>query len=501
MVKDKREVFQIFNKSGLDFPMIQKAVAASAFEGNGPQAGRRAAGVLSAARGAGNVNAAMDGAGNDMSGGEDDGDLQILWTGENGGDTVRILCQMTPGEGVVADSCLAQVRDASGNVVAEEKFVNFSAKTAFAALDVKREIFSECVLTMETAGIGRSVRLRSRSIPLDAYDAGVLEADFDISAPAIRREGDTQIKVSYYKNSSEKDYDYVYKDGRTLNKMYMDGEGSIELTDVDVEHPQIQLGIDGGKGMVWHPEPSVGARDNVIEYSNSREWKMPLWDVFDKNTIYGYANYLLRIQAQRTDTGREVSLLITNIPQLLAAATHDGVWELPKIHVYLDCFGEGTMIRMADGSEKAVEELRAGELLLAEGGRRVAVKEVRRQEACRIVTVTPAGGRSVSLTGGHGVYTQEGPWPAIRLKQGQQVVTESGLAPLQENAVESEGAYPVYALFLEDASLSIFANGMLVHNSEDEGLFDGHDWVREDLPEEWHEDYDNAVKAGIVYGG
>lgn len=37
--------------------------------------------------------------------------------------------------------------------------------------------------------------------------------------------------------------------------------------------------------------------------------------------------------------------------------------------------------------------------------------------------------------------------------------------------------------------------------SEDGGeLFRDRDWVREQLPEEWREDYDNAREAGLIYG-
>lgn len=484
MVEDKRDVFRIFRKSGEDFPMLERALIME------PDKKRM---IMFRT----NALAAMS----NVDGMEDGSDLQVLWTEADGKGNVRIFCQMSPQNGTVADSCLARIRDDSGKVVAEHSFVNFGKNMAIADLEVPERIFDKCILTLEKACIGKDVRFCSGCVPLSRYDTRALKADYQILAPCIKRAGHQKICISYYRYSDDSNYDYVYKDGLSKNQMYLEGEGRITLRGVDVKKPQINLGVDGGRGMVWYKHPYVAAQDNVIEYRNNPEWNVPLWDVYTKD-VYGngQAKYLLMIQAQRVDTEKLISLLITNIPELLASGDYDSIKELPRISVYLDCFGAGTKIRMADGTDKEIEAIRPGERVLTEGGGEAVVKSLEEQAACRRETVLFEDGRSIYLTEGHGVYTSKGVWPAHRLQQGQQVMTEQGHTSVQEIVLESDGNYPMYALFLENHDQAFFANGILVHDSENEGLFDDYDWVREDLPEEWRRDYDNALKAGIVYG-
>lgn len=109
-------------------------------------------------------------------------------------------------------------------------------------------------------------------------------------------------------------------------------------------------------------------------------------------------------------------------------------------------------------------------------------------------------GEELNLTAGHAVNTVDGIYPAIRLRAGQQVVTENGAGTIRQILPRCGRSYRVYHLCLEEGAQWLYAGGTMVYSDDGEELFRDRDWVREQLPKEWWEDYDNAREAGLIYG-
>lgn len=109
-------------------------------------------------------------------------------------------------------------------------------------------------------------------------------------------------------------------------------------------------------------------------------------------------------------------------------------------------------------------------------------------------------GEELNLTAGHAVNTVDGIYPAVRLRAGQQVVTENGAGTIRQILPRCGRSYRVYHLCLEEGAQWLYAGGTMVYSDDGEELFRDRDWVREQLPEEWREDYDNAREAGLIYG-
>lgn len=431
-------------------------------------------------------------------------DMKVIWAGVQDESHYRIICRLTASAGGLVNAFFAKVMDKDNREVTREKFVSFETSRAFAHLIIPADIFHECYVQMETAAVNeRRIRTADQKVSLCNLYVGNLNVKYQIEAPIIRREGKhDQIEISYYKyDAGKSNYDYVYDGRRTgIDQMYLDTFGKILVENVALKKADMILTVSDGSYSGQYPsEPDIVVQDSVIDYRFKREWEgIKLTDCL--GTSYSATvNYLLEIEAQTTE-GDMILLMVTNIKEILSGGKADSIYEIPPIHAYLDCFGKGTMISMADGSKKAVEEIEAGELVKSKDGRDVPVKEVRIQGEAHVIGIYLDSGEEVFLTEGHAVNTVDGIYPASRLKVGQKIMTENGTGCISRIIPQCGRMYTVYALLLEEGAQWLYAGGIMAHSAGGEELFQDRDWVREDLPKEWLTDYDNALKAGLIYG-
>lgn len=432
---------------------------------------------------------------------EEDAVLEVIWAGRHDAQNHRVICQLTSKDDSILNSYYAKVVDQAGTVIAQDRFVSFDKDIAFANLIVPKGIFETCSVQMDMAMVGKTVKTASKTIPLDTFDVKDIKAVFEIDAPRVRRAGSyDKISISYYQYSPKSGYDYVYP-GRSDNQMYFPSGGRITVDGVELTEASGRLTISDGKKEVTCYKPLVmEAEDSVITYSFQEKWEnTKLEDCFSLKDVFSKADYLLVIDALDADM-HVITFMITNIASLIEQGDQARVKEIQEIDVYLDCFAEGTEIGMADGSVKKVETIRPGDLVRTPDGGQAAVREVQALEDCQVLNLILESGRKLSVTDGHAVCTKDGVLPAFRLKEGQEVVTQDGTDRISQVLPQCEGLYTVYALFLEGGKEWLYANGVRVHSSDGGDVFADKDWVREDLPEEWQEDYDNALKAGMLYG-
>lgn len=480
----ENEALAIFRNNPEQFPMIHKCLEAQSE-------------LLNAA--------------NQMDGKEPD--MDVIWVGKVDDMNNGIICKMIADEGYIAKAYLARVIYKGSNEIEKADFVSFSTNMAFARLVVPRSKFADCSVEMEMAMIDPSARSFSKTIPLNTYSVEKIDVDYEITAPAITRQNaDNKIHISYYAFSSESYYDYVYKEGRAKDQMYFPSVGKITIKDIkdkELSDVDMKLIVSDGIRHMEHPEkPNIKLTDNTIEYSFNYTWTgKRLSDCFN-TAKYTNANayYLLDIEVllEKEKGGDIIKILITNIEAIsgktIEEKLYNSIKKIEEIEVYLDCFAEGTLITMADGSKKTVESIQSGDLIKTKDNMKSTVKDVQIQEDMQVLTICLESGMELSLTDGHAVYTKDGVFPVSRLKEGQELIMEEGIDRIKEIIPHCERRYSVYSLFLEGGDEWLFANGAMVHSSDSGDLFKDRDWVREDLPEEWRKDYDNALRAGIVYG-
>lgn len=436
--------------------------------------------------------------------------LEVIWAGSKDRDNNQIVCQLTAPEEGVVKSYHAQVVDKDGKTVAETSFVSFSRNIAFAVLTVPKTDFAQCSVQMSTASISKAscAAQTSELISLKQFYTENLNICPSITAPDFTRENHgEEIRVSYYDSTTVRNsYDYVYP-GKKEDQLYFPSSGSFKVEGVELnsENPTMQLTItDGAKNAVSPDERDVTfhVSDSDISYHVNDKWRdRSLKDCFELNVPRSEAHieYNLNIQVRRKKNGEIISILVTNSNNITDYVQNPRVFTIPRIYVYYDCFAEGMQISMADGTTKLIEDIRQGDMVRTKSGEASRVREVSAQEECQVLNLIMRSGRELTVTGGHAVYTKEGVYPASRLKVGMEILTQNGVDILDEILPCCEGGYRVYSLILEGGEKQLFANGVVVHDSDSGDLFKDRDWVREDLPEEWLLDYDNALREGIIY--
>ncbi len=146
---------------------------------------------------------------------------------------------------------------------------------------------------------------------------------------------------------------------------------------------------------------------------------------------------------------------------------------VPKIDVLQGCLPAGVKVRMADGSERAIETFQAyGDEKVRSQGKadvRAVTGKTWGSEEHPLVRIRDDRGHTLLLTEAHPVVTSRGPVMASQLKQGDVVLTESGEAALVEVGRQpSPKAVPVHNLRVgteEEAAAgeaTFYANGILV---------------------------------------
>jgi len=134
--------------------------------------------------------------------------------------------------------------------------------------------------------------------------------------------------------------------------------------------------------------------------------------------------------------------------------------------VFNGCFAAGTAVRLADGSSKPIETIRAGDVLATGSGPRDRAKVlatfVRDQARLRVVRLD--GGRALRLTDEHLVWVDGAGWKqAQHVKPGERLaVWPDASEPVTEN-VSAGAPATVYTLELREET-TFFADGVLVQH-------------------------------------
>lgn len=200
------------------------------------------------------------------------------------------------------------------------------------------------------------------------------------------------------------------------------------------------------------------------------------------------------------------------------------VTRIPALQFTWGCFAEGTLVLLADGSTKPVEQIVSGDILISGfNGRRLTVRETTKgNEAEPMVNITDAAGHYLSVTDGHAVLVAgSGGRPKVVLAKALKV---GDLLYTSDLAIDQAGkpthfrqsrirkidrvktAAHVYNVYLgvpgehfgkDDTTL--IAGGILTGDNAMQEYF-GADFhfkpakVKQRIPPEWHRDYDNFLK-------
>jgi hypothetical protein len=152
----------------------------------------------------------------------------------------------------------------------------------------------------------------------------------------------------------------------------------------------------------------------------------------------------------------------------------------------------GTEITMADGSKKAIESIKVGDVVKGQPHNSTVTDTSLGRSSSPLIKIETNNGSSLIATEGHPVATTNGMVTAAQLTPGTSVITTQG--PTNITGITSTSYNGnLFSLHLAkgtDPSSSFYANGLLIGNSEmhqkqtAKPLYD----INARLPQQWHQD-------------
>ena len=146
-----------------------------------------------------------------------------------------------------------------------------------------------------------------------------------------------------------------------------------------------------------------------------------------------------------------------------------GSVEIEPIEILWGCVAAGTSILMADGEQRPVEQVGAGEAVMTAGGLSKVTSVFRGQEK-ELVHLKTQNGKELLLTQGHPVRCARGVLPASELNASDIITTVDGVSPIAW-LFRTHGDYTVYSLALDPPAM-LYCNGV------EAGDFDAQNSIR-----------------------
>lgn len=309
-------------------------------------------------------------------------------------------------------------------------------------------------------------------IEMDATEKQPLEPAEKTDDPTLR----TSINVCYARTPGGRDVsDYVYPEGRInkLQKVYLDFRGEVTLnkeagyTFQSVESFDIVLDC-GGDGLIFHQSTP---KKDVHYYETEKGFAFVLptyWgDVIPDSVMYG--NRLYYLEAEICFKVKELEeLQYVEVSSEVGMSLRDTHYtHIKPIRLFWGCLAEGTMIRMADGSEKAIEQMCCDNTVLTPSGPAAVVNVIRGQDS-EVYAIQGKGCHAVYASGAHPFRTRNG-WKAAReITAWDELAVENGFVEVEHHYLTQKPA-AVYNLVLEGEH-SFYAEGYLTGDNEVQGI-------------------------------
>lgn len=248
---------------------------------------------------------------------------------------------------------------------------------------------------------------------------------------------------------------------------------------------------------------------NSIEDGNPIVFGKANWSA--DTTVY----FKCKIEVKTENSGDDFEKVYITSEDVDDPDEWDGRLYIKPLKFTWHCLAQGTMITMADGSKKKIEDLQGGEAVLMDNnGRNMRVNATFVGEHNgKVVVLETADKAELTLSDTHVVAVPDGLKLAHQLKTGDIVITRSGP---QKLISAKQIKYNGFLFNLElgsfhqqrqmpKESFTMFANGFRVGDQTLQSYYfetyrKSDKLVKEALPREWHKDFESLVddiKMGV----
>lgn len=323
-----------------------------------------------------------------------------------------------------------------------------------------------------------------------------------------------RITVAYNrKHISDNDYDYETSRAESYDPLirldvkykFVMSDGFKYLQGEKRENVSAALLFDG-LGTIFHenPNPQIvvsGTDKQEITVTIAQEWNRKFPEDVKSSQRVGrlFVQHTMYVQSQNKKSSTEVLATVSNLELNNGGIGNDIV--CADLAFLWGCLAEGTKILMADGTEKEVQNIDAGESIINSKGETVKVTNLITGTEEYIYRTYTESGRLISASLLHPFAAERGDLllrdfdgkTMLKVKNGDQYVYEAVI-----NCYPEKYAGNVYSLELEDTGKekSIIADGFVTYDNSEVERIIKETYVEENItlsPEE-QEEFDRLKK-------
>ena len=385
----------------------------------------------------------------------------------------------------------------TGNVICKkEEKIWYQENSEEYGVTLELEIDSKYGKDCEVILIGGPVTndgavLSSESFDLSRYNAAPNSYSIQDPRKKVSLDPDSiNFFFGYGPRLEESKVDYLYrgnKDGIPDSQLRVPSKGSActDLSLKRIERASLYLTskTENATKEVHYDNiiEKISLTDNGIMWEGIDDWGKNISVI--KSGIGNLIGYVLSVTCSLNKSSDLHTFRIVNTGSYT---------NLLPIRFYWDCLAKGTLITMADGSEKPIENVRVGEKVKTLDGTNIVRDIVKRKEDEAMIVIKTEKGKEIKSTLSHPFMTVDGPIPANYISSGTELRTENGTCKVITACAEFFGICDVYNLILDKKGVMFFANGAASGDFNMQSTLPK-EIARSFIAPEWLTDYDNFM--------
>lgn len=300
----------------------------------------------------------------------------------------------------------------------------------------------------------------------------------DITDPVHKKSGPADdIGVCYARTpiAAEK-IDYSYPEARTPErhqKLYLDNRGQVVLAGgytfdrVKPNSVGVILNCEGFGGLFYNGDaPQFQAQTGGFNWTFNQYWN----NYITESVIAGNRAYKFDMEAifYVHEDNQEHLLKVSSYPISQPSPHYK---QISKIHLYWGCLAEDTLVRMADGIARKIQEVRIGDQVMANTqGMPATVTNVWSGTDETLYCLRADNDAEIYATRDHPFITRNGSKPLILLNDSDELLMEDGSYSRIKYAYPLTFGKIIFNLDLSGEAHTMICNGFVVGDNYAQGV-------------------------------